>query len=725
MLHIRKKVLEKRKWYQNPMTQSFNQQLQEAVEISISEAEEICFTGLLEARGLYDAAARAEFLNPLEGEFFDPFLFKEMLLTCEIISESLFNQEKIIVYGDYDCDGLTATAIMVRLLRKLNTDADVEYMIPDRLEDGYGLSDKTVDSLIAGKADLVITVDCGINDHQEIARLMQSGIKVIVTDHHQPDNTNINQALAVLNPQSADAGYPFAGLSGAGVAFKLAQALVQYLGNNQIDLSPALCLAAVGTVADSMPLESENRILVALAISIFREKASLGLRMITEKIINSPKIDTSLFSFSIGPRLNAAGRMGNIKPAITLLLSDQLAEIEKSLAELEELNDQRKELEQEIFSEAIMQIENMPLAEKRNIIIIANEKWHTGIVGIVSSRLAERYAVPVITFAGSEEGLQGSARSVGDFDILAAIDSASEYTVTYGGHLQAAGVTVESEQYPIFRQHLLEYASANPIKKSDIEEFQYQYILPHSVLTENFAETLTLLEPYGQKNEKPSFVLENLKIEQWRTVGQGKHVSLTLRLDDDRLVSAIAFNAQDFSRLFRQNDLVDLLVYLNWQEWNNRFSMQLQVLDWVVPASDNLIWQDSARIENTFQLDDQQIDNLLQMYGLDKKQFEISNDQIIAVTRYIQQYVADLETGFNLTLLARAIAREMQLFINPFILTRIFSMLEEIGFVETDQIDKNNRRLRINNHTNQRKSIQNTETWRNMNAQELMLDVRR
>jgi len=707
------------------LTQSFNRQLKEAAEVSISEAEEICFSGLLEARGLYDAAAQAEYLDPLSGDFFDPFLFKDMLLTCEIIAESLLNQEKIIVYGDYDCDGLTATAIVVRLLRKLNTGADIKYLIPDRLEDGYGLSNKTVNSLITEKPDLVITVDCGINDHQEIERLMQAGIKVIVTDHHQPDNAQVNPALTVLNPQLADSGYPFTGLSGAGVAFKLAQALVLYLENDEIDLSPALCLAAVGTVADSMPLESENRILVALALSVFREKASLGLRLITEKINNSAKLDVSFFSFSIGPRLNAAGRMGNLTPAITLLLSDKTEEVENALAELEELNEQRKELEQDIFSEAITQIEQMPLAEKQNIIIIADKEWHPGIIGIVSSRLVERYTVPVITFAGSEKGLQGSARSVGDFDILAAIDSASEYTVTYGGHLQAAGVTVKPENYSMFRQCLLDYASANPIKKSDIEEFQYQYILPHCILTEHLAKTLVMLEPYGQKNDRPSFVLENLKIEQWRTVGQGKHVSLTLRLEDDRLVSAIAFNAQEFSRLFRQNDLVNLLVYINWQEWNNRFSMQLQILDWVVPASGNLIWQDCARVENTFQLDNQQIDNLLNMYGLDKKQFEISNEQIIAVTRYIQQYVADLEGGFNITLLARAIAREMKIFINPFILTRILSMLEEIEFIESDQIDKSNRRVIINNDSNQRKSIQDTETWQNLNAQELMLNVKR
>lgn len=707
------------------MTQSFNKRILETAKVSVSEAEELCFLGLLEARGLYDDTARAEFLDPLSGDFFDPFLFKDMLLTCEIISESLSKQEKIIVYGDYDCDGLTATAILVRLLRKLNTGADVDYMIPDRLKDGYGLSTKTVNSLIAGQPDLVITVDCGINDHQEIETLMQAGIKVIITDHHQPDDAKINQALTVLNPQLADAGYPFTGLSGAGVAFKLAQALVQYLGNDQIDLSPALCLAAVGTVADSMPLESENRILVSLAVSIFRQKASLGLRLLAKKINNSQNLDASFFSFSIGPRLNAAGRMGNITPAITLLLSDEAEEIEKSLTELEELNNQRKELEQEIFSEAIMQIEKMPLAEKQHIIIIGDEKWHPGIIGIVSSRLVERYSVPVITFAGSEEGLQGSARSVGDFDLLAAIDSAGEYTVNYGGHIQAAGVTVTIEQYPDFRQHLLDFALANPIKKSDIEEFQYQYILPHNVLTEDFAKKLTLLEPYGQKNEKPNFVLENLRIEQWRTVGQGKHVSLTLRLHDDRLVSAIAFNAQNFSRLFRKNDLVNLLININWQEWNNRFSMQLQVLDWVVPTSDNLIWQDSARIEKTFQLDNQQIDNLLKMYGLDKKQFEISNEQIIAVTKYIQQYVAELENGFNITLLARALAREMQIFINPFILTRILSMLKEIGFIKSDQIDKNNRRIRIINHTNERRSIQDTETWQNLNAQELMLNVKR
>jgi len=719
---ISKNVLEKRKWYQNPITQSFNEKLAKSADLSDDDIDEIYLSGLLEARGIIDLAQKEAYLNPQEAELFDPFLFNDMLLACEIISETIKDQKKIMIFGDYDCDGLTATAIMVRLLK--NLDAQVEYMIPDRIDDGYGLGDTTLKRILDSAPDLLITVDCGINNHAEIDQLMSEGIKVIVSDHHQPDSELCGRALAVLNPQLSESEYPFKGLSGAGVAFKLAQALLKYLEKEEdIDLAAELCLAAVGTVADSMPLESENRTIVALATSIFSEQAPLGLRLMTANLNSCSQIEASFFAFSIGPRLNAAGRMGKIEPAIKLLLSEDRLEIEQLLLELEELNNQRKALEQKTFAEAVEQIEQMPLESKQHLIIVADTEWHTGIIGIVSSRLVDRYSVPVITFAGSDQGYQGSARSIGNFDILSAIDSAAEYTVVYGGHIQAAGVTVKTEDLTQFKQQVIDYAMANPVKKSELEDLQYQYILPHELVTDRLAEKLTRLEPYGQKNEKPNFVLENVEIEQWRIVGQGKHASLSIRLKDNRLLSAIAFNAQDFSKLFRQKDKVDLLVNINWQEWNSKFSTQLQILDWRVPFSSNLIWQDIARIEESYQINQHNVDQLIKMYGLTRGQFEINNQQITAVTRYILQNSSQLERGFNVALLARAIVRELKVFLNPFILIRILSMLEEIDFIECERFDQSNYTLTMKEQSDLRKNIQDTDTWKTLHLQELMLDV--
>ncbi|HZJ68442.1 MAG TPA: DHH family phosphoesterase, partial [Candidatus Eisenbacteria bacterium] len=316
MFLIKDKVLEKNEWYQNPMTQAFNKGLNEAE--SEEEMVELYFSALLEAKGLHSDHEKEKFLRAEQNEFLDPFLFKDMELACEIIGQAIEADEKILIYGDYDCDGLTATAILVRVLRDLG--ADVSYFVPDRLQDGYSLTDKTVDHVLLKKTDLLITVDCGINDDQEILKLMQAGIKVIVSDHHQADQDINNPALAIINPKLTNENYPFEDLAGAGVAFKLAQALTSYMNLNSYDLSFALCLAAVGTVADSMPLKNENRTMVALATSIFLKKAPLGLQMLTEKYNNSFQLSASFFGFTIGPRLNAAGRLGNLEPALRLLL---------------------------------------------------------------------------------------------------------------------------------------------------------------------------------------------------------------------------------------------------------------------------------------------------------------------------------------------------------------------------------------------------------------------
>ncbi len=718
MLPIKENVLEKRKWYQNPMTQAFNTQLEKTEFKTEEEKIDAYINALLEAKGLFSDAAKENFLYPENGEFEDPFQFQQMELACEIIAQAIQNKEKILIFGDYDCDGLTSTAIIVRVLRLLK--ANVAYFIPDRLEDGYGLSEKTLEQVYAEKPDLVVTVDCGINSYSEIDALMQKDIKVIVSDHHQPDEQYAKNALALLNPQVEEDTYPFLGLAGAGVAFKLVQALVLYLGREDIDLSPALCLAAVGTVADSMPLEGENRMIVALATAIFQEKAPLGLRLLVEKFCYNGHIEASTFGFSIGPRLNAAGRMGELAPAMELLLSDDQAEIEAKIEILEDLNNQRKELEQAIFAEAVKQIEAMPLAERKYILVVADRNWHSGITGIVSSRLMEKYSVPVITFAGSDGFFKGSARSIGNFDILSAIAGAAEFTETFGGHLQAAGVTVSEKQYPAFRRQILEYAAANPVHKSELESRQYHFDLPHDMVNDNFAERLTHFEPFGQKNEKPCFLLKNLVIEQWREVGQGKHLSLSLRLQNQKIISAIAFNQQDFSRIFKQNDKVDLLVNLNWQEWNGHFSTQLQVLDWRVSHLNSILWDDFNSVEKIYEIEPEQVQKISQMYAIPMNQFMIQSQQIAAVHKYLEQYYVDLEKGFNITLLARAIAREMKLFINPFILKRVLLIFEELGLAKWQKIDAHN--ICLMDFTNHAKisDMEMSETWQNLHAQELI-----
>lgn len=743
-LAIKQRVLEKRKWYQNPQTQAYNDQLfpkgktglqadqkplgegyreeQAADSLSIDDQVDRCLEAMLEAKGLLDEPAREDFLHPDQGHLHDPFLFQDMELACEIIGHSLQENDRILVYGDYDCDGLTSTAILVRFLRGLR--ADVVYFIPDRLEDGYGITQQTVAQVLEREPNLVISVDCGVNSFTEVDLLMQKGVKVIVTDHHQASPHYSKNALALINPQLPSEHYPYKDLAGAGVAFKLVEALTHYLDLGDFDLAPYLCLAALGTVADSMPLTGENRVLVALGTAIFRERAPLGLRLMLQKLNPSGPVEASFFGFSLGPRLNAAGRMGDLSPAFSVLLSDDEEEIQESLSSLEALNNQRKDLEQKIFAEAVEQIEAMPPEDRRHILVVADENWHAGITGIVSSRLMEKYFLPVISFAGSNGYLKGSARTVGQFDILAAISSADQYTESYGGHIQAAGVTLTPENYPAFKRELIHYAEANPVKKSEVAKLQYQFELPHSLLVDRLAQGLAAFAPFGQKNDQPSFVIRKVRIDQWRAVGQGRHVSLKLKLDDGRLVSAIAFNAQAFSRIFRTNDLVDLLVHVNWQEWNGRSSIQLDVQDWQVPSLGNLVWDDPTRLEEAYAVNGENLSEIGQMYGLEKKQFQVSEQQIKLVYRYVMDHEADLEKGFNPAILARAIVRKSRLFLNPFILQRVLDIFCEISLFDLQKLDEMNYLLRSKPSPQEgqeaENSIKASPSWQKLHRQELV-----
>ncbi len=773
---IKRNVLEKRNWYQNPMTQAYNGKIARQAQMTEEEQVNTCINALLEAKGFLDERAKNEYLYPINGVMHDPFLFQDMALTCEIIEQAMLHKEKILIFGDFDCDGLTSTAIMVRGLRAIYE--NVCYFVPDRLEDGYGLTVKAIEQVMRQKPDLVISVDCGINSFEEVQFLMRQNIKVIVTDHHQPDESFAKNALTVINPQVEGESYPFQGLAGAGVALKVLEALYCHLGIEDLDLNYAKCLAALGTVADSMPLENENRVLVAFATSVFREKAPYGLRLMTDKITNnlhsSPIVEASFFGFSLGPRLNAAGRMGNLRPALTLLLSDRREELEQAIADLEDLNNQRKLLEQEMLNQAVEQIETMEPREREHILIVFDRSWHSGITGIVSSRLMEKFSLPVITFAGADNGesyigvadctvseeaddsrlngfaekrelhgdeagetdfsdsagnsdtddaeveLKGSARSMGNFDILSAISAAAEYTETFGGHLQAAGVTVKAKNFAAFKREVINYAAGNPLKKSELEDLQYQFELPHELVNDQLADKIMHFEPFGQKNEKPSFVIRNLQIVQWRAVGNGRHISLLLRLSDQRLISAIAFNASEFSSVFRQNDKVDLLVAINRKEWNSRINTQLEVLDWRVATLDSMIWDDAQRIEENFQIETGQVRKLSEMYGIDRKQFRLREQQIFHTDEYIQAHREQLAKGFNCTILARAIVREKRIFLNPFILQRILDIFKEINYLDWKRVDNDN--IVLLSMADRIGDLSESPTWQKLQQQGLIVN---
>ena len=407
-------------------------------------------------RGLLQAQAQQAFLASSLSGLHDPFLLPDMASACQVIVEKLTAGERIVVHGDYDVDGLTATALLVRFLR--HNGADCNYLVPDRLQDGYGLSMTSVARALALQAKLLITVDCGISSRQEVAALQAAGVLVIVTDHHECP-PEIPDALAVINPKRLDSRYPFTGLAGVGVTLKLIQALSQVLGLGDV-WQQDLSLVALGTVADVVPLLDENRILVRHGLQAICEGRQTGLNALLAA--NGPperKPDVTTLGYTLAPRLNAAGRLGDVLPALDLLLTEDPVLAARAAAILNEINKQRQALEADITSEAIRMIDESFDFTGSDIIILAREGWHAGVIGIVCSRLVEQYHRPVIILAGDGQSYRGSARTCGSFDILAAIRAAASQTIKFGGHRKAAGVEVAYDQLESFTLAVNTYAA--------------------------------------------------------------------------------------------------------------------------------------------------------------------------------------------------------------------------------------------------------------------------
>lgn len=548
-----------------------NWQCEQAKQISDFQAWE----DLLLARQGISPEDAPLFFEPAYSDLHHPFLFQDMDLAVELILAVRAQGGRIHIYGDYDCDGITSTALLVRYFRDL--DIDVSYSLPSRLGEGYGLNAEAISEILAEEPQLLITVDNGSSAQAEVRTLMQAGLPVIITDHHQVPEEE-PQPLAFLNPHRPGETYPFKDLAGVGVALQLARALDLKLGG-EADPRPWLALAALGTIADSMPLIEENRALVSLGLQSFPTAAPLGLQRLVQRLRPEGKIDEEFLAFSVASRINAAGRLNNTTPAIRLLLSDNLAEVESLLDEIEGLNTGRCSLEADILQEARQQIQEQSPADREYIILAADPSWHPGIIGIIAARLADSYGKPAVCLGGTAGEYRGSARSVGDFDILAALRSASQYCESVGGHRQAAGVTLKGENYAPFAAAVRAYAADHAADLAEEKSLTALATLDHRLISEEGLALLDRFAPFGNGNEKPLLHLRDLQVQSMRRIGDGSHLSPLLRLADGREIRCIAFRKGDWADLFRPGDCVEVLADLQEHTWKGRTSLQLQILD--------------------------------------------------------------------------------------------------------------------------------------------------
>ena len=567
--------------------QELQQQLERELNISSAAAR------MLVVRGIQTADEARQFIRPSLDKLHDPFLMKDMDKAVERLHKALTQGEKILIYGDYDVDGTTAVALMYRFLSPLTSHLD--YYIPDRYTEGYGVSLKGIDYAVEQGCQLVITLDCGIKSVREVAYAAQKGIDVIVCDHHTPDEV-IPSATAVLNMKRADCAYPYKELSGCGVGFKLAQAYTQrYLVDNgpisdaaASILLPLLQLLAMSIASDIVPITGENRILAHFGIRQLISQPFAGAAAVTEVAgLDIHKMTISELAYKIGPRINACGRMKSGRAAVELLLTDDPAFARQQAEEVNQHNEDRRDCDAETTREALEQLQTDPTFADRFSTVVYAPHWLKGVLGIVASRLIENYYRPTIVLAGGEDGIiSGSARSVGGFDVYAAIDSCSDLLTNFGGHKYAAGLSMHLEDLPKFCERFEAYVASHICQNQLQPTLEIESELQLGDITRSFYNVLRHLEPFGPGNPRPLFVSRRL-INHRDTRAVGKHGE-HLRLDvTDRVnaITGIAFGRSDMAEYIQNGNAVDICYELNENTYNHHTTIQMMVHD-IKPSSE-------------------------------------------------------------------------------------------------------------------------------------------
>ena len=524
---------------------------------------------VLASRGIRDTAQAGNYLD-CNAPLIDPFLMTDMDLAAGRVGLAMAMGEKIAVFGDYDVDGITATCLLTDFLRRHGADC-ISY-IPGRLEEGYGLNPIAIHQLKEEGVNLIITVDCGITAVAEAELCRELGIDLVITDHHECKDT-LPRAAAVVDPHRPDGGYPHKNLSGVGVAFKLAAALC---GSQEEVLQEYADMVCLGTVADVMPLQGENRVFVARGLQSLQNTKRPGIAALMAESGCAPDhVSASSIGFMLAPRINAAGRMGRIELAVELFLTDdpdRAVELAKALCEL---NRQRQAVESEIYQQAVSML---PMGQPPEAIVLADESWHQGVVGIVASRIAEEYACPAFLICLDGEHGKASSRSHGGFNLFSSLSALSPLLESYGGHELAAGFTITRSNIPEFRRQVCALAAGFFRDDTPRTVLDVDCAVPAELLTIRGIESLNVLEPCGNGCPKPVLMMKNLTIERISMVGSGRHMRLRLR-SGRSVLNAIYFSATPETASVQPGDLVDIAFTPQINEFRGERTVQMNILD--------------------------------------------------------------------------------------------------------------------------------------------------
>ena len=564
------------KWnYQPPSQEQTEKAKALAKETGISPV--LC--KLLLERGISSAAEAKRFFRPQLMELHDPFLMKDMDIAVDRLNEAMGRKERILVYGDYDVDGTTAVALVYKFLQQFYS--NIDYYIPNRYEEGYGVSVKGVDYAYETGVKLIIVLDCGIKAVKEIAYAKEKGIDFIICDHHVPDDV-LPPAVAILNAKRADATYPYEHLSGCGVGFKFMQAFAINNGIEFHQLTPLLDLVAVSVASDIVPIMGENRILTYHGLKQINSNPSVGLRAIIDVCgLSDKEITVGDIVFKIGPRINASGRIQNGKEAVELLVEKDFSTALEKANQINQYNETRKDLDKTMTEEANKIVEQLEDLSERRTIVIFNEEWHKGVIGIVASRLTEIYYRPAVVLTRTNDLATGSARSVSGFDVYKAIEHCRDLLENFGGHTYAAGLSMKAENVEEFTRRFEEYVANHILPEQTSAVIDIDAEIDFRDITPRFYQDLKRFNPFGPDNHKPIFCTHNVYDYGTSKVVGREQEHIKLELVDNKsnnVMNGIAFGQSAQVRYIKTKRSFDIC-YTIEENTHKRGEVQLQIED--------------------------------------------------------------------------------------------------------------------------------------------------
>ena len=533
---------------------------------------------VMSLKGIESREYSRNFFSPDTSCLHDPFLMQDMQKSVDRLIFSINNKETILVFGDYDVDGTSSAAFLTLFFRSL--DVDIHYYIPSRENEGYGVSKKGIDYAINIGANILITCDCGIVDFEEISYAKEKQLDVIITDHHKPSE-KLPDAYAIINPHRKDCHYPFKGLCGAGVVFKLALAICEKAKINVDKVWIHSDIVTLGIAADLVPIIDENRIIVQKGIKKIEEGTNAGILALRRvgDLINK-QITVGRLVFWVAPKINAAGRLGDASRAVKLLTTKNSVFAMEIANELEKVNNKRKEITIQIIQEAVRMVENECNLKDERIIILQRKNWHEGVNGIVASRIKEIYSRPTIIISMKDKGGKGSCRSIPGFDIVEALNECKDLLVGHGGHPMAAGLSIKNNNFLKFKDKMVNYANNNISSDKLIPIIHFDMELKLEDVNHRMIKFLNALEPYGPGNSRPIFISRNLHVDGIpKLLGRDQNTLKLFVKQDKTPFESIGFNMAEYYEKLIQNTSIDIAYIINENEWNGKKSIQLELKD--------------------------------------------------------------------------------------------------------------------------------------------------